>query len=190
MPSDRTRGNGHKLNRRKCHFNMWKTFPVRTVTRGNRLPRAAVVSWSCSECNWTQPEQPALSRVGANDLQSSLPTSATLWFCEYEEKKLFYTVRKHKILILFQMLIMFGFFSSSQIKIKTKLWNTSFWSSECFRLTKYAALYSYRTWYIDLTKCFNTFSLETLMKVAGPVQHFYLLSSYINLSVGNCSPCS
>lgn len=108
-----------------------------------------------------------------------------LWI--WGRETLFYTARKAKILICFHRLIMFGLFLSSQIRIKRKLWNISFWSSKCVRLTKYAALYSYRvTQSTDLTKYFSM--LKTPMKAAYPMHHFYFLSSCINLSTGNCSP--
>ena len=45
VPSDRTRGNGHQLQHRKLHTNMWKNFfTVRVTEHWNRLPREAVES--------------------------------------------------------------------------------------------------------------------------------------------------
>ena len=89
VPSDRTRGNGHKLKPRKFQLKTRKNFfPLRVTEPWNRLPRGAVESPSleifktrldavlCSLLWVTLLRQ----GVGLGDPQRSLPTPAMLGF--------------------------------------------------------------------------------------------------------------
>ena len=87
VPSDRTRGNGHKLKQRKLQLNPRKNyFPLRVAEPWPKLPREAVESPSLEIF------QPHLDTVlcsllwvtllgqgvGLDDPQRSLPTTTAL----------------------------------------------------------------------------------------------------------------
>jgi len=91
VPSDRTRGNGHKVEQRKLQLNMrMNFFTLRVTEPWNRLPREVVESPSleifkprldvvlCSLLWVTLLQQ----GFGLGDPQRSLPTPAMLGFCD------------------------------------------------------------------------------------------------------------
>ena len=87
VPSDRTRGNGHKLKQRKIQLKMRKNFfPLRVTEPWPRLPREAVESPSLEI--FKTPMDVVLCSllwvtllgqgVGLGDPQRSLPTPTIL----------------------------------------------------------------------------------------------------------------
>jgi len=91
VPSDRTRGNGHKLKPRKFQLKMRKNFfPLRVTEPWPGLPKEAVESPSL-EIFKTHLDKVLCSLlwvtllgqgVGLGDPQRSLPTPTMLGFCE------------------------------------------------------------------------------------------------------------
>jgi len=87
VPSDRTRGSGHKMRHKKFHLNMRKNFfAFRVTEHWNRLHKGlwSLLLWRYSKSVWTWPcaaccRQPCFGRgVGLADPQRSVPTRATL----------------------------------------------------------------------------------------------------------------
>ena len=91
VPSDRTRGNRHKMKHRKFRLNIRKNFFLLRVTEHwHRLPVRLwiLLLWRYSRRAWTRScaaccKWPCFGRGGGlDDPRMYLPTPTILWFCD------------------------------------------------------------------------------------------------------------